>query len=92
MASTIFVRRRVLKRNLIIQPSGHKIWSKTYLALRDLFNAGSDKDAHFLVEEAVFGRAADDEPTGCTCAVTTRECGLAGAYETVDVSNGANRV
>jgi hypothetical protein len=60
---------------------------KTHLALRDLFNARPDKDAYFLVEEAIFGRATNDEATWCTCAVTTRECGLASAYGNADVSN-----
>lgn len=64
--------------------------SKTYLTLRDLLNARSHKNAHFLVEEAIFGRAADNKTTWCTCAVPAWECRLASAYESVDVSNGAN--
>jgi hypothetical protein len=78
-----------MKRNgSLSRPShdGHEWMVKTYLALRDLLSARSDKDADFLVEEAVFGRAADDEATWCTCAVTTRECGLAGACGRADVS------
>ena len=61
---------------------------KTYLALRDLFNARPDKDAHFLIEEAILGRATNDKPTWRTRAVTTREYSLASAYTSADMSNG----